>query len=111
MPKSFKASNDRMAQPAGTIFDPGNRSAAGSIQVGCDQVRQEQEQSAKFRMKSTRCQISTADIRHGGHIFGMGLVGSLLVPASWQFGKALFLEDRGDDCRAEWLAIVGQHLA
>ena len=77
------------------------------VQVGRDQVRQEQEQSAELGMEGARCQIELADIRHIG-CDGTGLVGSLLVTASRQFGEALFLEDRGDRRRAERLAVAGQ---
>ena len=80
------------------------------VQVGRDQVGQEQEQSAELGVERARCQVELADIGDiGGD--GTGLIGSLLVAASRQFGEALFLEDRGDRRRAERLAVAGQGAA
>ena len=89
------------------MSDPGKLLRQHPVQVGRDQVRQEQEQSSKLGVEDSRCQIKWADIRHIAHD-GAELVGSLLVTASRQFGEALFLEDRGDRRRAERLAVAGE---
>ena len=89
------------------MSDPGKLLRQHPVQVGRDQVRQEQEQSSKLGVEDSRCQIKLADIRPIAHD-GAELVGSLLVTASRQFGEALFLEDRGDRRRAERLAVAGE---
>jgi hypothetical protein len=48
-----------------------------------------------------------SDIRHGG----TGSIGSFLVRSSGQFGKALFLQDRGDRRRTERLAFADKSTA
>src|SRR5262249_12490751 len=42
---------------------------------------------------------------------GAWLIGSLIIGPSRQFGEALVLEDRGDCCGAERLALAGQREA
>jgi len=80
------------------------------VQVGRDQVGQEQEQAAELGVQGAGCQIELTDIGHlGGD--GTGAIGPLVVAASRQFGEALFLEDRGDGRRAERLALAGQGAA
>ena len=111
VPKSFKASSDRMAQAAGTISDPGKplRARIPSRSAATRSGRKRNRppnlvRSARGVRSSWRTSATSA-------VDGTGLVGSLLVAASRQFGEALFLEDRGDGRRAERLAFAGQGAA
>src|SRR5262249_55401541 len=77
------------------------------VDVGGDQVGQEEEQPAELGVDGAGAQVELPDIRHIGRD-GPGSVGSLLVATARQLGEALLLEDRGDGRRAERLAITGQ---
>src|SRR5262249_15908485 len=77
------------------------------VDVGGDQVGQEEEQSAELGVDGAGTQVELPDIRHIGRD-RPGSVRSLLVATARQLGEALLLEDRGDGRRAERLAIPGQ---
>ena len=108
LPKSFRASNDRMAQPAGTMFDPGKplraRTASRSAATRSGRKR---NRPPNLVWTVRGCQVELADIGDIGRD-GPGSVGPLVVAASRQLGEALLLEDGGDGRRAERLAVAGQ---
>jgi len=54
-----------------------------------------------------RRQIDLADVSGVGH-GGTRVIGSLLVPSSWQLGETFSLQDRGDRRRADCLALAGE---
>ena len=80
------------------------------VQIGRDQIRQEQEQTAELCAEVPWRQIELPDVSGVGH-GGTRVIGSLLVPPSRQLGKAFFLQDRRDCRRADGLAVAGERAA
>ena len=80
------------------------------IQLGRDQVGQEEEQAAEVGVDSSRCQVELADVGHIGHD-GMKSLRSFVVPTTGQFGEALWLQDRRHRGRAERLTVAGEGTA
>jgi hypothetical protein len=80
------------------------------VQVGGDQVGQEEEQAAELGMNGARRQVELTNIGQIGRD-GAGSVGSLVVAAARQLGETLFLQDRGDGRRTECLAITAESAA
>ena len=60
------------------------------VQVGRDQVGEEEEQAAEVGVNGTRCQVELADV---GHITydRTGAVGPFFIPTSGQFSEAFLL--------------------
>ena len=111
LPKSFRASSDRMAQAAGTIFEPGKPPRVSSASRSAETSQgKNRNRPPKLVRRARGREVELADVRHIGH-HGAWLVGPLVVGPSWQLGEALVLEDRGDRRRAERLAVAGQGTA
>ena len=108
MPKSFKASSDRIAQAAGIICEPGNPAVLEDpVQGDRGEHGQEEEQAAELGPKRRRAQVELPDIGDIGR--GWSRSGwTFVIGPAWQPCESLALEDLRDGDRTERVALVGQ---
>ena len=112
LPKSFRASSDRMAQRGRDHLRAGEAAPREErVQVGRDQVRAGTGTGRRTWCGSARGVRSSWRTSATSAATGRGWSGRSSSRASRQLGEALFLEDRGDGRRAERLAVAGQGAA
>ena len=93
VPKSFRASSERIAQPAGIICEPGKPASRRIRSRGIGgQHRQEEEQAAELGAERRGAEVELPDIGDIGD-GGPRAGGTFVIGPARQAGEAFLLED------------------